>query len=155
MNKFTKPGELAKVLGITTDALRKQRMRDTSPYEYEVIEGRVLYLTYTLPPSVSDNIEKNTTKKTKQNHYDIKSPRYWSSIGKTNDQRIRNKKKRIEAEVQDRLALERAKQTKPYEPRTMKLYAFWTDPKKVGNYWNSLEDYERSKLKKKESISFY
>ena len=67
MNKFTKPGELAKVLGITTDALRKQRMRDTSPYEYEVIEGRVLYLTNTLPPSVRDNIEKNTTKKSNKN----------------------------------------------------------------------------------------
>lgn len=154
MNKFTKPGELAKVLGVTTDALRKQRMRNTSPYEYEVIEGRVLYITNTLPPSVRDNIEKNTTKKTKQNHFDIKSPRYWSSIGKRNDQRIRNKKKRIEAEVQDRLALERDQQMKRHEPRTKKVYARWVNPHTNGNYWKSIEEYERSKQKKK-VVSFY
>ena len=47
-----KPGQLANALGITTDALRKQRMRDTSPYEYEVIEGRVLYDLDTLPQGV-------------------------------------------------------------------------------------------------------
>jgi hypothetical protein len=50
-----KPGQLANALGITTDALRKQRMRDTSPYEYEVIEGRVLYDLDTLPQGVRDN----------------------------------------------------------------------------------------------------
>jgi len=151
MNKFTKPGELAKVLGITTDALRKQRMRDTSPYEYEVIEGRVLYLTNTLPPSVRDNIEKNTTKKTKQNHYDIKSPRYWSSIGKINDQRIRNKKKRIEVEVQDRLAVERDQQMKRHEPRTIKKqYAYFIDCTNVRPNWQPLD-----RLNKKKKIESY
>ena len=104
MNKFTKPGELAKVLGVTTDALRKQRMRDTSPYEYEVIEGRVLYITNTLPPSVRDNIEKNTTKKIRTLHSDNKSFRYWNSIGKVNERKIQNRKKNIEAKVQERLA---------------------------------------------------
>ena len=84
--KYAKPRQLADAISVTTDALRKQRERGTSPYEYEVIEGRVLYDFITLPSSVRDNIEKNTTKRTKQNHYDIRSPRYWSSIGKINDQ---------------------------------------------------------------------
>ena len=73
MNKFTKPGPLAKVLGITTDALRKQRERGSSPYEYEVIEGRVMDHADLLPPSVRENIEKITAKKTRQSHYDILS----------------------------------------------------------------------------------
>ncbi len=38
-----RPSILAKALGISTDALSKQRKRGTSPYEYEVIEGRVFY----------------------------------------------------------------------------------------------------------------
>lgn len=75
-----KTAQLSRALGISTDALRKQRIRDKSPYEYEVIEGRVFYNYDTLPQSVRDNIDKFTTKKTKQNHYDIKSPRYWNSI---------------------------------------------------------------------------
>lgn len=121
-----RPSILAKALGISTDALSKQRKRDTSPYEYEVIEGRVFYESYTFPPSVRDNIEKLTTKPTKQNHYDIKSPRYWNSIGKRNEQRIRNKKKRIEAEVQERLAVERAARAKVHV-NDLGTYAHWPE----------------------------
>ena len=150
MNRI-KPTVLANVLGISTDALRKQRIRDTSPYEYEVIEGRVFYDLDSLPPSVRDNIEKNTTKKTKQNHYDIKSLRYWNSIGRRNEQRIRNKNKRIEAEVQDRLAEERAKQTKPHEPRTIKKqYAYFIDCTNVRPNWQPLD-----RLNKKKKIESY
>ena len=104
MNKFTKLSVLAKVLGISTDALRKQRIRDSSLYEYEVIEGRVLYLTDTFPPSVRENIEKITTKKIRTLHSDNKSFRYWNSIGKVNERKIQNRKKNIEAKVQERLA---------------------------------------------------
>ena len=86
--KYVKPRQLADAISVTTDALRKQRERGTSPYEYEVIEGRVLYDFITLPPSVRENIEKNTTKRTREKHYDIKDPRYWNSIGKKNEQRI-------------------------------------------------------------------
>ena len=143
-----RPSILAKALGISTDALAKQRKRDTSPYEYEVIEGRVFYDMTTLPPSVRENIEKLTTTKTRQSHYDIKSPRYWNSIGKRNEQRIRNKKKRIEAEVQERLAVERAARTKVHDPKPKKVYASWVNPFTNGNYWNSIQDYERSKKKK-------
>ena len=150
MNRI-KPSVLANVLGISTDALRKQRIRDTSPYEYEVLEGRVFYDLDSLPPSVRANIEKLTTKKTKENHYDIKSPRYWSSIGKINDQRIRNKKKRIEAEVQDQLALERDQQMKRHEPRTIKKqYAYFIDCTNARPNWQPLD-----RLNKKKKIESY
>ena len=143
-----RPGQLARALGITTDALAKQRKRDTSPYEYEVIEGRVFYDMTTLPPSVRENIEKLTTTKTKQSHYDIKDPRYWNSIGKRNEQRIRNKQQRIEAVVQERLAEERRRRSSAQEPRQKKVYASWVNPYTHGNYWKSIEDYENSKKKK-------
>lgn len=143
-----KPSVLAKALNISSDALAKQRKRDTSPYEYEVIEGRVFYETESMPPSVRENIEKVTTTKTKQSHYDIKDPRYWNSIGKRNEQRIRNKKKRIEAEVERRLAEERKPRTTGHEPRPMKNYVSWVNPFTPGNYWKSFSDYENSKKKK-------
>ena len=143
-----RPGQLARALGITTDALAKQRKRDTSPYEYEVIEGRVFYDMTTLPPSVRENIEKLTTTKTKQSHYDIKDPRYWNSIGKRNEQRIRNKKQPIEAVVQERLAEKRRRSASAQEPRQKKVYASWVNPYTHGNYWKSIEDYENSKKKK-------
>ena len=55
--KYVKPRQLADAISVTTDALRKQRERGTSSYEYEVIEGRVLYDFITLPPSVRENFE--------------------------------------------------------------------------------------------------
>ena len=146
--QYVKPRQLADAINVTTDALRKQRERGTSPYEYEVIEGRVLYDFITLPPSVRENIEKNTTKRTKEKHYDIKDPRYWNSIGKKNEQRIQQKNRRIEAKVQERLAEERAKQTPSRDPRPKRVYAYWSDPRITGNYWNSIEDYEKSKERK-------
>ena len=150
-----KPSQLANVLGITTDALRKQRIRGKSPYEFDVIEGRVFYDYATLPPSVRENIDKTTTKKTKQSHYDIKDPRYWNSIGKRNELKIRNMNKRIESEVQDRLAEERKKKTPSQEPRIKKQYAYWTNPNSMGNYWKSIEEYESKKKKKEKSINSY
>ena len=147
--QYVKPRQLADAISVTTDALRKQRERGTSPYEYEVIEGRVLYHFITLPPSVRNNIEKNTTKRTREKHYDIKDPRYWNSIGKRNEQRIQQKNRRIEAKVQERLAEEHAKQTPSRGPRPKKVYAYWSDPRTTGNYWNSIEDYEKSKAEKK------
>ncbi len=144
--QYVKPRQLADAISVTTDALRKQRERGTSPYE--VIEGRVLYDFITLPPSVRENIEKNTTKRTREKHYDIKDPRYWNSIGKKNEQRIQQKNRRIEAKVQERLAEERAKQNPSRGPRPKRVYAYWSDPRITGNYWNSIEDYEKSKAEK-------
>ena len=147
---FVKPNQLSNVIGITTDALRKQRIRGTSPYEYEVIGGRVLYDFDTLPPSVRKNIEENTTKKTRRKHADIKDFRYWNSIGKRNEQRIKLAKKKREPEP---LAKFQESTTPRREPRNIKHYASWVNPHTSGNYWNSIEDYENSKRKKKvESI---
>ena len=88
-------GVVSKALGISTDGLRKQRQRGKSKYDYEVVDGRVFYDLNSFPPSVRSHIEKLTTKRTKQKHDDIKSPRYWNSIGKRNEIKIRNKQKRI------------------------------------------------------------
>jgi hypothetical protein len=63
-----KPSILAKALHISTDGLRKQRIRGNSPYEYEIIEGRVFYNTHTLPPSVREWCENFTSKKTRTPH---------------------------------------------------------------------------------------
>ena len=145
---YVKPNALANALSITTDALRKQRARGTSPYEYEVLEGRVLYVYATLPPSVREKIDRNTTRRTKQSHYDIKDPRYWNSIGKINEQRKRLANRKIESKVQERLAEEQAKRIPSREARNTRIYAYWSDPRINGNYWNSIEDYERSKERK-------
>ena len=145
---YVKPNALANALSITTDALRKQRARGTSPYEYEVLEGRVLYVYATLPPSVREKIDRNTTRRTKQSHYDIKDPRYWNSIGKINEQRKRLANRKIESKVQERLAEEQAKRIPSREARSKRVYAYWSDPRINGNYWNSIEDYERSKERK-------
>jgi hypothetical protein len=95
-----KPSILAKALHISTDGLRKQRIRGNSPYEYEIIEGRVFYNTHTLPPSVREWCENFTSKKTRTPHKQNKSPRYWNSIGKRNEIRIRNKQKRLKEDHQ-------------------------------------------------------
>ena len=146
---FVKPNQLSKVLGITTDALRKQRIRGSTPYEYEVFGKRVFYNVSSLPPSVREKIEDNTTKKTtRRKHEDLtKDHRYMHSLGKINEQRIKlAKKKEPRSDFQEQSSPSRA-------PRIKKVYASWVDPYSRGNYWNSIEDYENSKRKKKvESI---
>ena len=141
---FVKPNQLSKVLGITTDALRKQRIRGSTPYEYEVFGKRVFYNVSSLPPSVREKIEDNTTKKTRRKHGDLtKDHRYMHSLGKINEQRIkRAKEKAPRSEFQEPI-------TPSQEPRTVKQYAFWTNANSKGNYWKSFEDYENSKKKKR------
>ena len=141
-------GIVSKALGISTDGLRKQRQRGKSKYNYEVVDGRVFYDLNSFSPSVRSHIEKLTTKRTKQKHDDIKSPRYWNSIGRINERRIKDKKRRIEAEVQERLAEERAEQYHNNGPLKKRVYAKWVDPHTVGNWWDSIEAYENSKKKK-------
>ena len=145
-----KPSKLASALGITTDALRKQRIRGTSKYEYEIIEGRVFYNTDTLPPSVREMSELTTTKKTRTPHEQNKSPRYWNSIGKRNEQRIRDAKKRKEEKEQR--AMKRDQSYRHLEPK--KNYGGWVNAHTSYNYWKSISDYERSK-KKKTFETFY
>tara|TARA_R100000455_G_C6243574_1_gene101844 strand:+ start:30 stop:476 length:447 start_codon:yes stop_codon:yes gene_type:complete len=139
-----KPSKLASALGITTDALRKQRIRGTSKYEYEIIEGRVFYNTDTLPPSVREMSEFSTTKKTRTPHEQNKSPRYWNSIGKRNEQRIRDAKKR--KEEKESRSMRRDQSYRNQEPK--KNYGGWVNAYTSSNYWKSISDYERSKKKK-------
>ena len=140
---FVKPNQLSKVLGITTDALRKQRIRGSNLYEYEVFGKRVMYNVSSLPPSVREKIEENTTKKTRRKHEDLtKDHRYMHSLGKINEQRIkRAKKPEPIAEIQE--------YRRPINAPRSKVYAYWTNPHETGNYWKSFEDYENSKKKKK------
>ena len=140
---FVKPNQLSKVLGITTDALRKQRIRGSNLYEYEVFGKRVMYNVSSLPPSVREKIEENTTKKTRRKHEDLtKDHRYMHSLGKINEQRIkRAKKPEPIAEIQE--------YRRPINEPRSKVYAYWTNPHETGNYWKSFEDYENSKKKKK------
>ena len=111
---FVKPNQLSKVLGITTDALRKQRIRGSNLYEYEVFGKRVMYNVSSLPPSVREKIEENTTKKTRRKHEDLtKDHRYMHSLGKINEQRIkRAKEKAPRSEFQEPV-------TPSQEPRTV------------------------------------
>jgi len=147
---YVKPSQLSKVIGITPDGLRKQRIRGSNTYDYEVIGGKVLYNATSLPPSVREKIEENTTKKTRRKHEDIKDFRYWNTIGKINDRKKQLAKKKREAVP---LAKFQEPRTPRREPRNIKHYASWVNAYTSGNYWNSIEDYENSKRKKKiESI---
>ena len=148
-----RPNVLAKAINISTDGLRKQRIRDKSPYDYEIIEGRVFYDTATLPQSVRENIEKLTTKKTRTPHYENKSPRYWNSIGKRNEQRKRLKQKRLEEEERKQRAVVQNPIASGQGRRSISDYVSWVNPHTPGNYWRSISDYESSK--KKKVISFY
>ena len=145
--EFVKPNQLGKVLGITTDALRKQRIRGSTPYEYEVFGKRVFYNVSSLPPSVREKIEDNTTKKTRRKHEDLtKDHRYMHSLGKINEQRIKLAKKKQAPEPSP---VFQGPTTPIRAPRQIKQYAYWTNPYSKGNYWASFEEYENSKKKKR------
>ena len=83
--QFIRPKDLAYYLGMTTNALKKQRQRGTGKYEYEVVGGKVFYIRESLPPSVRDNLGPGDT--VPGTHETNKSPRYWNSIGRVNEQR--------------------------------------------------------------------
>ena len=140
---FVKPNQLSNVIGITTDALRKQRIRGTSPYEYEVIGGRVLYEFDTLPPSVRKNIEENTTKKTRRKHAEIKDFRYWNSIGKRNEQRIKLAKKKREPEPR---AVFQEQPSPNRAPRIIKHYGHIFDPRYSIPNWRPLDQVKKKKV---------
>ena len=64
MTTLIKPGVLAKALNVTTNALRKRRLRDSDPYDFVIDSstGRANYILEELPQSVRTNVEKITTK---------------------------------------------------------------------------------------------
>jgi hypothetical protein len=99
---------------------------------------------------------KNNTK-TKGSHASrTKDHRYMHSIGKINQKRIDDKIKRIQiqkerqakanSELKARMSNERKHGT-PLDRRE-RNYVSWVNPNTLGNYWNSIEDYENSKKKK-------
>ena len=141
---YVKPSQLSKVIGITPDGLRKQRIRGSNTYDYEVIGGKVLYNASSLPPSVREKIEENTTKKTRRKHADIKDFRYWNSIGKRNEQRIKLAKKKREPEPR---AVFQEQPSPNRAPRIIKHYGHIFDPRYSIPNWQPLD-----KLNKKKEI---
>ena len=163
MSTLIKPGVLAKALNVTTNALRKRRMRDSDPYDYLIDSstGRSNYILEELPQSVRTNVEKITKRGTNRSHEQAmkEDMRYANSIGKRNARRI----KIHEDEVAEKAKLQREKEERAAlmmkvrrDPRkTEKDYVKWTSGYTIGNYWNSIEDYERDKIKKKKKFTGY
>ena len=163
MSTLIKPGVLAKALNVTTNALRKRRMRDSDPYDYLIDSstGRSNYILEELPQSVRTNVEKITKRGTNRSHEQAmkEDMRYANSIGKRNARRI----KIHEDEVAEKAKLQREKEERAAlmmkvrrDPRkTEKDYVKWTSGYTIGNYWNSIEDYECDKIKKKKKFKGY
>lgn len=157
MLTLIKPGILAKALNITSNALRKRRARDSDPYNYVIDSGtgRANYILEELPVSVRTNVERITKRGTSRSHEQamIEDMRYANSIGKRNARRIAIHEDEVLAkakllkEREERAALKLRARKDPR--RTENNYVYWTNASTIGNYWNSIEDYERSKKKKK------
>ena len=163
MPTLIKPGVLAKALNITTNALRKRRARDSDPYDYVIDSGtgRANYILEELPESVRTNVERITKRGTNRSHEQAmkEDMRYANSIGRRNARRIAIHEDEVLAkakllkEQEERAALMRKARRDPR--KTEKDYVKWTSGYTIGNYWNSIEDYERDKIKKKKKFTGY
>ena len=163
MSTLIKPGVLAKVLNVTTNALRKRRMRDSDPYDYLIDSstGRANYILEELPESVRTNVEKITKRRTNRSHEQAMKEdwKYANTLGKANARRIKihedevAEKAKLQREKEERAALMRKVRSDP--KKTEKDYVKWTSGYTIGNYWNSIEDYERDKIKKKKKFTGY
>ena len=163
MSTLIKPGVLAKALNVTTNALRKRRMRDSDPYDYLIDSstGRSNYILEELPQSVRTNVEKITKRGTNRSHEQAmkEDMRYANSIGRRNARRIAIHedevliKAKLIKEREERAALMMKARRDPR--KTEKDYVKWTSGYTIGNYWNSIEDYERDKIKKKKKFTGY
>ena len=163
MPTLIKPGVLAKVLNVTTNALRKRRMRDSDPYDYLIDSstGRANYILEELPESVRTNVEKITKRGTNRSHEQAMKEdwKYANTLGKANARRIKihedevAEKAKLQREKEERAALMRKVRRDPR--KTEKDYVMWTSGYTIGNYWNSIEDYERDKIKKKKKFTGY
>lgn len=106
----------------------------------------------------STKVNQTLTKPNRQSHDDLKKDhQYMHTIGKVNERRIQDKvdrllKQKLQQE-ENRKALRarmaEQKRTGRSEDRSERDYVHWTNPNTVGNYWNSIEEYENSKKKKK------
>ena len=163
MPTLIKPGVLAKALNITTNALRKRRARDSDPYDYVIDSGtgRANYILEELPESVRTNVERITKRGTNRSHEQAmkEDMRYANSIGRANARRIAIHEDEVLAkakllkEQEERAALMRKARRDPR--KTEKDYVKWTSGYTIGNYWNSIEEYERYKNKKNKKFTGY
>ena len=163
MPTLIKPGILAKALNITSNALRKRRARDSDPYNYVIDPGtgRANYILEELPQSVRTNVEKITKRGTNRSHEQAmkEDMRYANSIGRSNARRIAIHEDEVLAkakllkEREERAALMMKARRDPR--KTEKDYVTWTSGYTMGNYWNSIEDYERYKKKKRKKFTGY
>jgi hypothetical protein len=163
MSTLIKPGVLAKALNVTTNALRKRRMRDSDPYDYLIDSstGRSNYILEELPESVRTNVEKITKRGTNRSHEQAMKEdwKYANTLGKVNARRIKihedevAEKAKLQREKEERAALMMKARRDPR--KTEKDYVKWTSGYTIGNYWNSIEDYERDKIKKKKKFTGY
>ena len=163
MPTLIKPGVLAKALNITSNALRKRRARDSDPYDYVIDSGtgRANYILEELPQDVRTNVERITKRGTNRSHEQAmkEDMRYANSIGRRNARRIAIHEDEVLAkakllkEKEERHALMQKARRDPR--RVERDYCYWTNAHEVSNYWDSIEDYERYKNKKKKKFSGY
>ena len=163
MPTLIKPGILAKALNITSNALRKRRARDSDPYNYVIDPGtgRANYILEELPQSVRTNVEKITKMGTNRSHEQAMKEdwKYANTLGKVNARRIKihedevAEKAKLQREKEERVALMMKARRDPR--KTEKDYVKWTSGYTIGNYWNSIEDYECDKIKKKKKFKGY
>ncbi len=171
---LVKPHQVAKALGITTSGLRMRRFRGSETIDYIVNDrGRVMYKaesleqhlnSFSIPPRVGksnpsvtrsdafgrfEDQEQPNKNNTKTKHEALtKDHRYMHSIGKINQKRIDDKIKKLKEK--ERQLQARVPRTRHNEPiRKERDYVYWTNPNIIGNYFNSIEEYEKSKKKKK------
>ena len=104
---LVKPKLVAEALGITTDALKKRRLRGTKSSNSAFLNdassyfvsdtGKVSYILEKLPPSVREYVERSTTNGTKKDHnYLMKNDfKYMRTIGRANERRINIKQEEV------------------------------------------------------------
>ena len=94
--------------------------------------------------------EKPNNNNTKTKHAAlIKDHRYMHSIGKINQKRIDDKIKKEKEKEQRQLQARVLRRGLSDPIRKERDYCYWTNPNIIGNYYNSIEEYEKSKKKKK------
>ena len=167
---LVKPKLVAEALGITTDALKKRRLRGTKSSNSAFLNdassyfvsdtGKVSYILEKLPPSVREYVERSTTNGTKKDHnYLMKNDfKYMRTIGRANERRINIKQEEIDRRAKKLLEDQKIAQLKLRENReprrTEKNYCYWTNAYEPGNHWNSIQEYEDSKKKKSNSLYY-
>ena len=141
--KLVKPNIVAQALGITTNALRKRRIRGTKSsnsdpvdaFRYNVSStGFVSYYFEDLPPSVRENVKRITTERTKRDHdWLMKNDfKYSRTIGRNNDRKKRIKQEEIDRRAKKLLEEQKIahmKRRENIEPtRTERNYVYWCNP---------------------------